>query len=287
MTRNVYAATSALLLVICVGVGVYALSTGFFTGSQAGTFIPAVRMVHRYNDPGVPLSDIVVRVIYAVPANKATSSDPNWKSYAGEALQKASRFHAAQFHGLSRLSYDVYPEPFILEHDNMSYDTEVTNRGNPKGLVSISEEIERRLLKRGGNLYREPFSANSQGKYYVIGIIYEGVGESGGVIYESDERTSQEIAKKLGIPEYIVYKVDIDSSSGFFLINKAVFALPDYKDHADSLLYHEIAHTLGFPDFYDASSNTPSSDDIMGAGRNEPLDMNYIDRSILANMGVL
>lgn len=86
-------------------------------------------------------------------------------------------------------------------------------------------------------------------------IVYEGVGASG----------SEELAAGI-------------MASGYF-------TKESQKDLASSILYHEFSHTLGLPDAYDHEKNIPSSNDIMGAGRNKSLKITYLSQDVKEKLG--
>lgn len=242
---------------------------------------------HFYKDPTRPIETIRLKLVYAVPKNKIADLYADWRSRLEETLDEVVRFHHLQFRGLSKIVYDIFPEPVILENDNIFYDTERTDFGNPKALIAVSEEIEKRLFQSGGDLTREDFREAGEGEYPVLGLLYEGVGAAGGVIYESELESPREIAARLGIPESVVYVVRITSVDGFFILNRKFLSQAPERKRGSTLLYHEFAHTLGLPDEYDIESDVPSTNDIMGAGRKKSIEVTYLERDTLRELGVL
>ena len=242
---------------------------------------------HLYKNPDVSIANIRIKIVYVIPKNRTGNIVTNWQNFIEEALAKTSKFHEIQFRGKSIIKYDIYPEPVILQESNQFYDTETTARGNPRALIAISEEIERRVFKKEGDLYDEKFAASEESEYPVLGLIYEGVGASGGVIYESELETRSEIAKQLGLSESVIYIVDVESADGFFLLSRVFFTESQYQIFSSTLFYHEFAHTFGLPDQYDLENNVPSSNDIMGAGRRKPIETMYLDRELTRDMGIV
>jgi len=152
----------------------------------------------------------------------------------------------------------------------------------------VGEEIERRVFREGGDLYDGTFAVSAAHEYPVMGIVYEGVGAAGGVIWESGLGSLEEVAKELQIPKEMIFQVGIEGTDGFFLLNRQFLTDFSYKPYGATLLYHEFAHTLGVPDRYDASSQTDEafSDDIMGGRRREPIEGNYLSAQLLKDLGV-
>lgn len=239
--------------------------------------------VHVYKNSDKSIAKIRVEAFYAVPKNK--SVDANWRTSLASALGDTAKFHALQFRGLSEVAYDTYPLPVNLGHEDVFYDTTSTAFGNPRGLINVAEEINRRVFQKGGDLYDEKFARENSGEYRVMGILYEGVGASGGLIYESPLASAEEIAKQLGVPASMVYIVNINSVEAFFLVNRNYLAQNALKSYGSSIFYHEFAHTIGLPDTFSSESG-PSTSDIMGTGRNKPIENTYLDKNFLKEMGI-
>lgn len=275
-----------LVIVASAAIGIFLLFNREFA-PQGEDFKRIIKTAHVYKDPSKPIAAVALKVFYVVPKNKAGAIKAGWQNSFRSALDKMAAFHQVQFHGLSKIKYDIFPEPVILENSNFFYDTEITDRGNPKALVAIAEEIERRVFQKNGDLYDANFSARDQNVYPVMGLIYEGVGASGGIIYESELESAAEIAKRLGVPEDIIYKVNIESSDGFFLLSRSFLTEEQHKNIGSTILYHEFGHTIGFPDQYDEETNTPFSNDVMGGGRRQPLEISYISGELLKETGVI
>lgn len=199
-----------LILGALLGLVFWFLLPQFFLKEPA--LVRSESKIHAFHNPDSSLEKIRIRAFYVIPQNKTNDAVSNWKEALEAALTKAVEFHEVQFREKSALYYDIYPEPVILENNNIFYDTETTKYGNPKALINIANELEKRVFKKEGDLYMENFSQRNESEYPVLGIIYEGVGAAGGVIYESEFESTGEIAKKLGLPESVIYKVDVESS---------------------------------------------------------------------------
>lgn len=202
---------------------------------------------HYYQDPSRNLSKIRLKVFYAVPSNRAESIYLGWQGLLEPVLTDAAAFHRVQTRGLSELKYDISPEPVILEHDNLFYDTENTNHGNPEALRRVTLELERRA--------QDFLSRHDGDEFLALAILYEGVGASG--------------------------------SDGAMILSRTFLSDMQYLSFRSALFYHEFGHTMGLPDLYDIETNQPTSDDIMGAGRRRPIIGNYLRADLLKDLGVI
>jgi len=279
---NVYILAIIILAAFFIGGAVYDLLNQKKTPFSEFKEIAA----HFYKNPSKNISVIRLKVFYAVPQNRVDKIAADWQIKIREVLEKAVQFHNLQFRGKSDLKYEIYPQPVILSRDNTFYDTDNTNKGNPRALIAVAEEIERRVLRPNGDLYNDHFAEKKAGEYPVMGLIYEGVGASGGVILESPFTSLSEAARDLQIPESIIFKVDVESADGFFLISSEYFTKPAYQIAAASLFYHEFAHSFGLPDLYDSDTGVAYSEDIMGSGRYDSIQTAYLDSLLLKDLGV-
>lgn len=271
-----------LLLIFAGLAGIY-----FFVGTPKifPTDFPAVASVHLNNNPDVPVKNIQIYAFYFTSQNKSTVVLDNWKETLNSGLANLREFHSQQFQRLSEITYEIFPEPVIGEKNNLFYDTENTDRGNPFALINASEEIERRIFRMGGDLYRKDFAGPREDSYPVMFIMYEGVGSAGGIINESGQETISEIAAELKLPESLIYIVDVESADGFFLVNREIVE-GRHGANGYAVLAHEFYHTLGIEDKYSEADGIAESPDLMGLGRLKPLESTYLSRESLAVFGL-
>ncbi|MDO8600671.1 MAG: hypothetical protein Q7R73_03575 [bacterium] len=241
---------------------------------------------HIFNNPDSGIQHIRIAAFYFVPKNKAAAGTAEWRTLLEKNLEQLQKFHTLQFQGRSVVTYVVYPEPVVGYADQLVYDTESTQHGNPKALLNIGEELDQRVFFPEGDLYRPDFWKKEEGSYPVMFIMYEGVGASGGVIAESDFESVGDIAKELGLPESVIFKVNVKSAEGFFLLSRTFLSDLPYRAFGASVLAHEFYHTLGIPDEYEEEDEKPTSADIMGLGRFRPIEKTYIQRETLRALGL-
>lgn len=241
---------------------------------------------HRLGDAKRNIGRIRIAAVYFIPRDKQKDILPDWRDVITEHLEKTRAFHALQFQGRSDLAFSVYPEPVIGRLERLAYDTADTNRGNPKALLNISEELEERIFSFDGDLYQSDFWKKEEGIYPVLFILYEGVGAVGGVIAESERESVADIAQELGLPESVIFKVKVGAVDGFFLLSRTFLTDPEYRAFSASLLAHEFFHTLGIADGYLQDTGTPTSADIMGLGRFRPIEKTYLQRETLRALGL-
>ena len=225
----------------------------------------ATTPLHFYDNPQKPISRINVTAVYFVPSDKQTEQIDNWRELLEENLSKLQKFHELQFQGYSRLTYKIYEQPIIGEKESIFYDTDNTNKGNPEALRTTAAEIEKRLLSAGGDLWNDKFSSQlPEADYQPLIILYEGVGASGAV----------------GEPAV--------------LISRRYFTELEYQQENTTTLAHEFYHTLGIPDGYQEKIQEGyglqieklTTSDIMGLGRQGPLERTYLGRQTLQRFGL-
>lgn len=246
----------------------------------------ALAKPHLFGDSQRSIERIKIAAVYFVPNDRRGGIVAEWRDLLEENLKKMQVFHALQFQGRSEISFAVYPEPVIGQDGHLAYDTADTNRGNPKALLNVSEELEERVFSLGGDLHRSDFWNKEEGAYPVLFILYEGVGAVGGVIAESERESVADIARELGLPESVVFRVNVKSVDGFFLLSRTFLADLEYRLVGASLLSHEFYHTLGASDGYEQNTGKQTSSDLMGLGRYRPIERAYLQRETLRALGI-
>ncbi len=216
-------------------------------------FSPPLPQPHLYDQPEMSITTIQIVAIYFVPKNKTANLFAEWRPVLESHLHKLQAFHALQFQGRSTILFDVYPKVIVGREDNRTYDTDVTQHGNPEALKSISQELEARVFEPGGDHYRPGGISQPVSHYRVLLIIYEGVGAAG--------------------------------SDNVALFSRTFLSDPRYGSVGASIVAHEFYHTLGLPDAYELESARPTSLDLMGLGRLKPIEQAYLSHEVLKHLG--
>lgn len=247
---------------------------------------------HIYNNPDRSIKDIKIVVFYFIPKDRITLQVADWKEILESRLKELASFHLLQLRGTSRIHYDIYPEPVIGFKEAAQYDTNITEGGNPQALLHVAKEIDTRVFDPAGDLYRQDFSITRKDGYPVLLILYEGVGASGGIIYDSESGSVSEVAQKLGLSESIIHPVEIKTVDGFLLLNRKYITDKQDVGAGTTILAHEFYHTLGVPDGYEEieedgiQTAVSTSNDIMGIGRIYPIDKAYLSSEFLKGLGL-
>lgn len=285
MTRALLTLVGAVLFVMIIS---YAAT--FIPSAQFAKMPPSSLLVHRYNDENVSLKKIRVRLVFAVPKDKKIPTEEEWKkllSRLDEAMREITAFHKIQMYERSQIRFDVYPDPVALLGPSVEYDTQDTSAGNPRALMAVTREIDARVISEKGDLYRKDFAPPEADEYSVLAVAYQGVGASGGIIVDAPETDPLAFSKRLGIAQENVFATDVASAQGIALFNIRYVEDQAFAPAGTALVYHELAHAFGFPNFYDAKTGDSWTEGIMGAGRNEPLSANFIETQILEGVGLL
>ncbi|OGF61711.1 hypothetical protein A2926_03160 [Candidatus Giovannonibacteria bacterium RIFCSPLOWO2_01_FULL_44_40] len=124
---------------------------------------------HLWDNASVSIGEIEITAVYFVPKNKTNFMITDWSGKLEVGLKKAAAFYDLQLRGLAKINYKIHPDPIIGFENNLFYDTDVTQHGNPEALRRITLELED----------RDFFQPNPNGPYKILAVMYEGVGASG------------------------------------------------------------------------------------------------------------
>ncbi|MDP3770549.1 MAG: hypothetical protein U1A25_01155 [Candidatus Sungbacteria bacterium] len=215
----------------------------------------AAQIPHVYDNSAQSIEDINIVAFYVVPKNKVAVQIDNWKEILQENLEKLQAFHNAQFKSASHIRVFIYPEPVIGRKDNLAYDTDITQHGNPSALLEISQELKERAFDSAGDLYKTDLASFVAKGWHVSYILYEGVGAAG--------------------------------TEHAAIMSRTFFTDPQYRIRGTSYMVHEFYHTIGIPDGYNLVTAVPTTDDIMGLGRERAIEYTYLAGSTLKSMGLL
>jgi hypothetical protein len=217
-----------------------------------------------YDKENISIELIHITVFYFVPKDALTKKDDTWKDVTKKHLDNLVNFHTVQFEGDSKITYDFSPEIVIGEKNTKEYEATSTVTDSDV-LIPIKEELTRRALTQGGDLYsthkQKPKDITTRNVYLVI---FEGSGAAG--------------------------------NGDFALVSRSYLTDESYKEEGSTFLAHEFYHTLGLLDNYTTSQfvfkdgeqipvSILTKKDIMGQV-NIPLSSTYIDIETLKKMGL-
>ena len=89
-----------------------------------------------YGDSSRLIKTVHLTALYFVPKNKEPAEESEWKEQLEAKVAELSKFHALVTGRSSLLVSTVYPVPIRGLSDNIVYDTDDTNFGNPNALLS-------------------------------------------------------------------------------------------------------------------------------------------------------
>lgn len=217
---------------------------------------------HLFGNEQIPIEEISLTVFYFVPKDLVEKEQANWKEITEQHLKKILDFHALQFEGTSKITYDFFPEIIIGQKMANEYGN-ISEHENSDALTQIKDEITQRATSSKGNL-NTAFKNNPIGVRRVYLIVFEGDGGAG--------------------------------NDDFCLISRSYLTDNDYLENGTTFLAHEFYHTLGLVDNYQTSTyvykdgeqipvSLITKKDIMGQV-NVPLSHTYIDTGTLKKMGL-
>ncbi|MEK7625231.1 MAG: hypothetical protein AAB467_02660 [Patescibacteria group bacterium] len=217
---------------------------------------------HLAGNRAIPLNKVLAKVVYFIPNDLVEEKEADWLATIDKTMNEEQRFYRFQLNGAIDFQYDIYESAVIGNKDHQFYDSTSTDRGNPHALISVREEIMRRIFAADGDLYRADF-ANRSNDYEFIIIIYGSTGASA-LIYKQNDGSGEDVVRieDDGPPAIIL-------SSGFL-------TSPLYREFGATVLAHEIGHAFGLTDSYDADTGSNLETDIMGEGRRRILTGTYI-----------
>jgi len=283
----IYRILEVLLIILLLGV-IGAVILYFYPGIFAKTPISGgtpQNRAHFYQNSAISISNVLVKTVYVVPKNREPYS--GWHDIFTKALDKVQRFHNSQFRGASTMNYEIFGEPIILLENNLKYDSGETTSSSPYVLLNLSGELNHRLFEKDGDLYNQAFAKKNGNEYAVLGVFYEGIGALGSPIHSRDQESIKKIAEQLGLTESVAGSIYIGPMDGFFILSREYLTNPILKSYGPTVLYHEFAHAIGFKDQYDRISGRSFSDDIMGGGRENPIEAAYLGKPLLQESGVV
>lgn len=246
------------------------------TSSRKIQLVEKKNLAHHVGLKDLNLSNIQITAFYFVPKDIPPDLSFNYQEVMKKSLTELKIFYSQQTQGNITINSLIYPKILVGNQTSVEYDTGSTGRGNPKALANISKEIEQRMPDLQAEFPEISSTVQEKSVYKVMIIFYEGVGSSATIFSED-----QTVAENYGLENIMIGDMPA------VLVSKFYFTQDGVSDYASSILAHEFGHTLGFEDGYNIDSGTPFTADIMGAGRNKPLEWTFVSFDNLRKLGLL
>lgn len=256
----------------------------FGNGASAGSFIPPF---HVYGNRAVSLERIEVRVVYFVPkddqdgdrAGERKGVEEDFREVAayaeGVLFPQLTAFHAREFSQTSQMEFSMYEKPFAGRLAREAYEKDFLNAGAQSPLRALELEVKQRLFQGGGDVYDADFSVSADGAYRILLIVYAAPIPKG--VFGGREASIPGLTDDAGTSA-LVFRPLVDPQ------------LSSLFPYAASVVYHELLHAMGVPEFYDAQSvnvlkQQTERQDIMGQGVLEPIMTTFVADDVRRTMG--
>lgn len=256
--------------------------------------------LHFFEDPVIDLTQIKVNVFFFVPRNltygnvlkdyfNLIESGAFYGGDTGAALDvnaltekltsrtfpAMQEFHEREFGSDLKLEFAVYPKTIYGFEEDRFYQSDLREVPPREVMNKINSELRNRVFTKTGDLYDQAFVKLDDNEYTTNVIIYAGFPPM------SDDVHGQTIFT----PAFTNY------SKSTFLVFSPLLE-PRATFNADSMIYHELLHTLGVPEQYNVFSldffiERNERADIMGRGSDKSLLNTYIGEDIKRKMGAL
>lgn len=228
--------------------------------------------LYRYDDERISLNKILVRAFYLVAQDKKDSIIPDWQKVLGVSLGKTCDFYELQFTFNMEMDFEIYPQ-VIYSKQKAEYFTDlivqdyqreiVQPHSKSKTLEEVVKEAEEKIKDDG----EWEVSLERIDDAYVVNLFVITLG-----------------TPVIRVEDGLVLGLDDETNNA--LVFSEALTDKDFKDFYDSVISHEIGHSLGIPEFYTYSGNEVRSYGVMGSGFSRKLQHNYLEYEIKEKMGL-
>lgn len=252
----------AILIVLTLLIsGFYYYSLTYTPKEKTGLYIPKKPSLHLANDNTKSIYDVNIKVVYFTPVDLEPLTNWEWKDGINKTMEDVARFYNLQLG--NRIRYNIYPNVVVGKETHAFYDGEKTDNGNPNALISVREEVLKRLFNKNGDLFDGEFLKLNKNTYEILLIIYEGTGASA-MIYQNNDTSGTD-----------VFRIETDGPPAIIL-SSAYLNSQYYIQFGSTILAHEIGHSFALSDSIDDVTNSYKDNDLMGAGRRRTIGQTYI-----------
>jgi hypothetical protein len=241
--------------------GFYYYSLTYNPPEKKVVYSPGNRTLHLATEDRIAISNVDVKVVYFTPIDLEPLTNWSWNEKITNVLTEVKDFYKFQLG--NNISFNVYPKVIVGKEIHGFYDGEKTDNGNPNALISVREEVLKRVFSTSGDLYDSQFVISNRGRFQILLIVYEGTGASAMIYQNSPSNGTDVVTIETDGPPAIIL------SSAY--LNSAY-----YTDFGSTILAHEIGHSFGLSDSSDLATGAYKDNDLMGAGRRRTIDSTYI-----------
>lgn len=228
--------------------------------SEAEKPVKETVKLHLYDNEEVSISQVFIRAYYFVPKDRGDFIINDWQKVFSRSLENISAFFEFQFVDNMIMDFEVYPE-IIYSNRTADYFEDLIKQ-------DYSEEIKQSHSKSltleeiSGELQEKINIQKKQGDFYLVNLFF--------LSLDKNENN---------IPGF-------SDEGNNCLVMADVFSEEEIISFHESIIAHEIVHSLGVPDFYSYTSDQIESYDLMGNGYFRRLESNYLDDEIKRKMGL-
>ena len=226
--------------------------------------------LHLYGDEEININKVVIKIYYCLPKDGREFNIENWQKILNKTATDVSEFYQLQFNYNMKMDFEIYPQIIYL-NNSADYFTELVVQDLIKELVephsesqsmdAILNDVEDRMKDNREWKLRDKEADGS----YVVNLFVLGI----------DINALQANGVRI---------LGLNNESNNSLVFSTGFTNNELKDFYESVVSHEIGHSLGMPKFYSYSDDSVKSSGVMGGGFTRKLKDNYLQSQIKEKM---
>lgn len=230
-----------------------------FLSSKAEKPVKERANLYLYDNEEVSINQVFIRGYYFVPKDRGDFIINNWQKVFSRSLENVSAFFEFQFVDNMIMDFEIYPE-IIYSDQTADYFEDLIKQ-------DYSEEIKQPhsqslTLEEINSEVQEKINIKEKKDSYLINLFF--------LSLDKNENN---------MPGF-------NDEGNNCLVMADVFSEKEMINFHESIIAHEIVHSLGVPDFYSYTDDRIESYDLMGNGYFRRLENNYLDDEIKRKMSL-